>query len=76
LIAIKGITGKAHYPAGARYIAKLGCQIKQAYLVFDDVLLKTTHGVTPLRLRAQFDKDFATSIKPSNPAFGKALLSD
>jgi hypothetical protein len=44
--------------------------------VLDNVLLNTTHGVTPLRLRAQFDKDFATSIKPGNPAFSKTLLSD
>jgi hypothetical protein len=57
LIAIKGITRKTHHLAGAGYIAKLNCQIKQAYLVFDNVLLKTAHGVTPLRLRAQFDKD-------------------
>jgi hypothetical protein len=34
--------------------------------VFDDILLKTTHGITPLRFRAALIK-IRTSIKPGNP---------
>jgi hypothetical protein len=52
LIAIKRIAGKAHHLAGAGHVAKLGSQIQQANLVFDDILRNTTHGVTPWRLRA------------------------
>jgi hypothetical protein len=69
------IAGKAHHVAGARYIPKLGGQIQQADLVFDDILRNTTHGVTPWRLRAGLIK-IRTSIKPGNPTFGKALLYD
>ena len=57
--------------AGTGYIAKLGCQIKQTNLVFDDILLKTTHGITPLRFRAALIK-IRNSIKPGNPT----LLQD
>jgi len=33
-------------------------------------------GLLLCAFSAQFDKDFATSIKPGNPTFGKAQLSD
>jgi hypothetical protein len=46
-----------HQLAGAGYVAKLGCQIQQSNLVVDDVLLNTTHGVTPSHLCALLDKD-------------------
>ena len=36
--------------------------------MFNNVLLNTIHGVTPRAFSAQFDKDFATFIKPRNPA--------
>jgi len=42
---------KDHHLAGAGYIAKLGCQIKQTHLVLNNILLNTTHGVTPLRFQ-------------------------
>ena len=41
--------------AGTGYVSKLGSQIQQADLVFDDILVNTIHGVTPLRF-ALFDK--------------------
>ena len=72
LVAVKGIAGKAHHLAGAGYVAKLGCQIQQADLVFDDVLRNTTHGVTPWRLRAGLIK-IRTSIKPGNPTLWQGL---
>ena len=40
--------------------------------LFNPVLM----GLLLCALSAQFDKDFATSIKPGNPAFSKTLLSD
>ena len=52
---IKDITGEFHQLAGAGHIAKFGSQIQQAKLVFDNVLLKTIHGLPPGRLRALFD---------------------
>lgn len=52
---------------------KLGCQIKQTNLVFDNVLLKTTHGVAPLRLRAWLIK-IHTFIKPGNPTLWQDFI--
>ncbi len=52
MIAIEGVTRDAHHFAGAGYIAKFGSQVQQAKLVFDDVLGKTIHGITPVRFRA------------------------
>lgn len=46
--------------AGTGYVAKLCGQIQQAQLLFDNILLKTTHGVTPSRLCALLDKDSPT----------------
>jgi len=66
LVAIESIAGKTHHLAGAGYIAKLGCQIKQIDLVFDGVLLKTIHGIIPLCSCAGLIK-FRASIKPGNP---------
>ena len=57
LITLEGIAGESHHLAGAGHIAEFGSQLQQAKLVFDDVLLKTIHVVTPWRLRALFDKD-------------------
>jgi hypothetical protein len=71
LVTIKGIAGKADYLAGARYIAKLDCQIKQAYLVFDDVLLKTYSWGYSFALSALNLIKIRTSIKPGNPTEGQ-----
>ncbi|MCQ0034206.1 hypothetical protein, partial [Burkholderia glumae] len=49
-----------------RHVAQLGGQIQQTDLVADDILVETTHGVTPWRLRAVLMK-IRTSIKTSNP---------
>jgi hypothetical protein len=39
------------------YFAKPCCQTQQADLVFNDILFKTTYGVTPLHFSALVDKD-------------------
>ncbi|MGN4089516.1 hypothetical protein ACS0X7_18730, partial [Burkholderia gladioli] len=48
-------------------------QIQQTDLVADDVLVETTHGVTPWRLRAVLMK-IRTSIKTGNPTSWQGLV--
>ncbi|WP_208456352.1 hypothetical protein, partial [Burkholderia gladioli] len=47
--------------------------IQQTDLVADDVLVETTHGVTPWRLRAVLMK-IRTSIKTGNPTSWQGLV--
>ena len=75
LVAIESIARKTHHLAGEGYIAKFGCQMKQTNLVFDNISVNTTHGITPLRFRVWLIK-IRTSIKSGNPTFWQDLLSD
>jgi hypothetical protein len=40
-MVIEAVAGKAHHLASSGYITKLGCQIKQTYLVLDNILAST-----------------------------------
>lgn len=75
-VAAKRITGTAHHLAGTGDVARLGGQIQQTHLVFDDVPGKTTQGVTPWRLRATLIK-ILTAINPGTPLWqGPTVRSD
>jgi len=63
---------KNHHLAGAGYITKLGCQIKQTNLVFDNTLLNTVHWMTLLRFHVWLIK-IRTLIKPGNPTLWQDL---
>jgi len=43
--------------------------------VFNDFMMNTAHGITPLRFRVWLIK-IRTSIKPGNPTSWQDLLSD
>lgn len=72
LVAVEGVTRQPHQLAGPRDVAQFGGQVQQADLVTNDILIETTHGVTPWRLRAVSIK-IRTSIKTGNPASRQGL---
>jgi hypothetical protein len=66
LVAVESVAGQAHHLAGFRDLTQFGGQIRQTDLVTDDILVKTTHGLTPGRSRAVLMK-IRPSIKTANP---------